>query len=102
MKSCQECGKQMTELGEIYRPGDTEYEMSNTGVCTRCSEKILKLRPKIHRPQHQNLPEILGNTTCDILKSHHDAVKDDPERLSTDFIKKLSGIPRGKCKEIKA
>ncbi|CAK0771139.1 hypothetical protein CCP3SC15_420005 [Gammaproteobacteria bacterium] len=28
---------------------------------------------------------------CTILKDHHDILKDDPERLSTEFIKKISG-----------
>jgi hypothetical protein len=29
--------------------------------------------------------------TCDILAAHHDDLADDPDRLSTDFIKKLIG-----------
>lgn len=30
----------------------------------------------------------VGNV-CNILEEHHNALKDDPERLSTDFIKKM-------------
>lgn len=34
--------------------------------------------------------EISGDTCCDVLKSHHTSLKDDPERLTTTFIKNLS------------
>ena len=29
---------------------------------------------------------------CDILKKHHETLKEDPERLSTEFMQKLIGI----------
>jgi hypothetical protein len=31
-----------------------------------------------------------GSSCCTVLKSHAELLKDDPERLSTDFIKKMS------------
>lgn len=31
-----------------------------------------------------------GSSCCSILKTHADILKDDPERLSTEFIKRLS------------
>ena len=34
---------------------------------------------------------------CDVFKSHAEILKDDPERLSTDFIKKLSQC---RCDEV--
>jgi hypothetical protein len=37
------------------------------------------------------------NKCCDILEKHHNDLKDDPERLTTDFIKKIS---RCNCKVV--
>jgi hypothetical protein len=40
---------------------------------------------------HTSRPEIkYGSTCCKILKTHHEILKKDPERLSTEFIKELS------------
>ena len=35
--------------------------------------------------------------TCNIIKQHHESMKDDPEHLTTEFIKKLIKVD---CKEI--
>jgi hypothetical protein len=35
---------------------------------------------------------------CDILEVHHDLLKNDPERLSTKFIKKISKCKCGESK----
>jgi len=37
----------------------------------------------------EELDKCFVSDKCDILKKHHEILKDDPERLSTDFIKKL-------------
>ena len=34
----------------------------------------------------QHIIEIENSETCDILKHHHEQLKDDPDRLSTDFM----------------
>ena len=34
----------------------------------------------------QHSIEIENSETCDILKHHHEQLKDDPDRLSTDFM----------------
>jgi uncharacterized protein YeeX (DUF496 family) len=39
-----------------------------------------------------------GMSACSILSEHHNLLKDDPDRLSTTFIKQLSGI-KG-CEEV--
>jgi hypothetical protein len=31
-------------------------------------------------------------STCDIIKKHHEILKEDQERLSSDFIQKTIGI----------
>jgi len=43
---------------------------------------------------------ISPGTTCEILAHHHEIMKDDPERLSTDFIKSMSGMKPKSCKEV--
>jgi hypothetical protein len=45
------------------------------------------IRPSIHIVDIGITPEM---SCCKILKKHHDALKDDTERLSTEFIKKMS------------
>lgn len=47
-----------------------------------------KTRRKERRP--------VGTTTCKILKNHYLKLKDDPERLTTEFLQSLIGI---KCKK---
>jgi hypothetical protein len=42
---------------------------------------------------HQNLPR----GTCTILAAHHEMMKDDPERLSTEFMQKICNV-NCKCK----
>jgi len=35
---------------------------------------------------------IVRDTPCNILKKHHEDMKNDPEHLTTDFIQRLIGI----------
>lgn len=41
--------------------------------------------------QRKSIQKRNKNLTCNILKAHHEELKDDPERLSTDFINQLIG-----------
>ena len=34
----------------------------------------------------------LPDNACDIIKQHHEDMKDDPERLTTDFVKRIVNI----------
>ena len=38
--------------------------------------------------------------TCSLIKNHHEILKDDPERLSTDFMKKIINKEEDPCPEI--
>lgn len=44
------------------------------------------------REKRQAILEADGHSACVILQKHADDLKDDPERLSTAFMKKIIGI----------
>lgn len=46
---------------------------------------------KLLKPDLIDSRIVRGGSCCNILKQHHDLLRDDPDRLSTDFIKNLSG-----------
>jgi len=71
-----------------------------------CIKEMIKRQPDIvfENPELLDMIGLQAKTgnievgsCCTILKSHHDLLKDDPEHLPTEFIKKLSQC---KCKEI--
>lgn len=62
----------------------------------RTSEKARERR-RLH-PEIYKEPSLTGNV-CKILKEHATELKNDPERLSTDFICTLSGIKKEKLKD---
>jgi len=53
-------------------------------ACVICGEPLLNGRVK-YCTKCSPMPQ----TCCDFLRVHHDIYKDDPERLSTEFIKEL-------------
>jgi hypothetical protein len=96
----------------MYRTGKTraycDVVCYNKSRIEYYSNSKLHIASKLHRRKepHCNIPnyfnmfdplhlvvtasKINRGSCCDILKSHHDLLKYDSERLSTDFIKKLS------------
>jgi len=67
----------------------------NSAYCSPDCRKTHKkeLRLEEHLKEMDECPEIQRikkGSCCTILKSHAEILKDDPERLSTEFIKKLS------------
>ena len=67
-------------------------------LCKKCSKEHHNyhdpnpkpLREKYTAPKPKLIKKIRSNTsTCSILKQHAEVLADDPERLSTDFIKSL-------------
>ena len=98
MPVCTMCGC----VCESKRTGYHSYGGVFVNLCKTCSKehhnyhdtnsRPRELRKKIHRPKPKQITEIKGNTsTCSILKQHAEVLGDDPERLSTDFIKLLMG-----------
>jgi hypothetical protein len=63
--------------------------------CKKTHRKELRLEEQLkislsEPNKYQERQKIKKGSCCTILKSHAEILKDDPERLSTDFIKKLS------------
>ena len=52
---------------------------------------------KYWREHPEAIIRMLKRQTCRIIKKHHEEMKDDPEHLTTEFIKNLIGI---NCKKI--
>jgi hypothetical protein len=115
-KKCNTCG--ITKpVSDYYKRGDdkTKYHAE----CKVCSAKATaeRLKNPINRKKYnesnkirnakarreQGIPERAPGTgnlrwkgACTIIKKHHETMKDDPERLSTEFIQNLMGR---KCKD---
>jgi hypothetical protein len=79
---CLKCGKHMWEdknnLPQKYKHIST------------ISKKKLLILPEM----------ITGKNTCAILETHHTALKGDPERLSTDFMKRIINNHKDPCPEV--
>ena len=60
----------------------------NRYLCEECIRKAESRKDKIE-----------GRSVCEILESHHKKLKDDPDRLSTDFLKELIGPRARHCIE---
>jgi len=55
--------------------------------------------PYIHKPDYIS-QKTTGKTTCEIIKNHHKMLADDPERLSTDFIKSIINKKEDPCPDV--
>ena len=55
-------------------------------------------REEARRAAREEASRIIGSSSvCTLLKSHSAILRDDPERLSTDFLKDLIGPKAGDC-----
>jgi hypothetical protein len=74
--------------------GNSELYAKN--LCKRCYNKKRKGDPicgEICRiTVLVNKHDRIKKETCCLIKKHHDEMKDDPERLTTDFIQKLISV----------
>jgi len=77
------------------------FEDFNHLAFERVRQAIIKLRGDARRKMRQAQRRRYGTgpTTptgreiaCEILKKHHETLKEDPECLSTEFMQKLIGI----------
>ena len=83
---CYQCEKKIKQSKIIS-------EKIRRGFCLLFFQKpttMFEKDRKIIGKQKTILPDIKKGSCCTVLKSHHEVLKDDPERLTTDFIKKLS------------
>jgi len=80
-------------FGKRYRYS-RRIHIDGNPYCKACSEQV-KQKRKLHRDEQ--IKEIKKSTlgipldckihgTCDILKAHKEILKDDPERLSGEFL----------------
>jgi hypothetical protein len=78
---CEECkGKQENYLRIVERLRQLGYVIT---------KQQLRENTNVARPELVGI-ETEGSTCCTILESHHRLLKNDPDRLSTEFIKNLS------------
>jgi hypothetical protein len=94
MRICNKCGveKPVTEFYSRKRDGIFH-------VCKKCEresheyKKVENPKPRGRKPSDPS-----GRTpkaVCDIIKQHHEEMKDDPEHLSTEFLQKLIKVDCG-------
>lgn len=97
--TCSICGNEMISYSSI-RTGHHMLLAGNakTWICNDCRlseiERIRSSEFREHRRQSEvmilkfkdRLSQCEKFGTCDILSAHHDVLKDDPERLSTEFM----------------
>ena len=63
-------------------------------------QKMSKPLSEEHRRKLSEANKGKKRRLCHILKTHAEELKDDPERLSTDFIKVLLGTEKTACEEV--
>jgi hypothetical protein len=91
MKKCSKC--------KIIKDESEFYHTSTSGCygwCKSCHIADVLKRKKFgvlsrNTGAPQDTQQIEYGSCCTILKSHADILRDDPERLSTSFIRKMSG-----------
>jgi hypothetical protein len=86
--------ERLVEKGRIKRLFE-KWRIINIGLAREEKaakiEAMDKIRKGSRSKPHHSIT-LKGKTTCSILSAHHESLKDDPDRLSTSFIRKLSGI----------
>jgi len=84
MKQCTKC-KEWKEEGEFSK--NKQCGGGLRPVCKTCTSEYNRLYHKKRK------------SLCSILKNHAFLLRDDPDRLTTDYIKKISGIRKFACKD---
>lgn len=78
---CTRCSETKDEREFILENGSIGVSCDG---CRHLSQNYVRRQAKGLLP-----PQISGATVCDVLHSHSTIMQDDPDRLSTDFIKTL-------------
>ena len=86
---CERCGG-VIYLDKELEKGGLHRQCTGSYIRRQAIMKINKGKGYTKKSEIIMPPEIEYGSCCNILQSHADALKDDPERLSTDFIKRLS------------
>ena len=86
--TCQQCGK--------------EFQVKNTGLRRQINSGAYSPKFCSHECYWESKKGgrlSRGARVCSLLTEHHETLKDDPERLSTDFLKSLIGGVASECEE---
>jgi hypothetical protein len=73
---------------------DIRKKLSDANIGQKRSEETRRKMSAAQKKRFGTDPNIPTERelTCQIIKKHHEILKEDPERLSTDFIQKIIGI----------
>jgi len=103
MKRCSKCGIEKDESAFHKRLNglsswckDCAYDWNHNRhkhKCIRCGAELEKYQVK-HCIHCATMIRGKRGDACTIIKRHHTAMKDDPERLTTEFMQKIT---RRKC-----
>jgi len=97
-KTCRLCGVEK-DISEYYKNPQTRDNFRHEcKTCCKWMNHKYKNDPDYrkrnreyakayYRSKHPSTP----SWVCRIIQQHHEEMKDDPERLSTDFIQKIVG-----------
>ncbi len=128
MRQCTKC-KEWKEETEFYKLSHGKSglhswcKLCHNKNCADYFRKRLQTDPEFHKEFNNNqrersrkkrrdagIPERIKNPlkeyllqqqqTCRILREHVNILREDPERLTTDFIKKIAGIKKEECQGI--
>lgn len=99
VKRCSKCGEDKP-VSEFYKNRQTKDGLQPE--CKSCKNKYQDAKRKAnpekfnayHRKWYKANSEKIReqhnkSAMCKVLKKHHEDVKDDPEHLSTDFIRRI-------------
>ena len=91
MKRCSKCviEKDESEFHTYNRKGKTYTD----SYCKTCKKKysIAWFNRLSVKERAEYYSQHRGNKTCNIIKNHHEEMKDDPEHMTTEFIQKIVG-----------
>lgn len=80
MRICNKC--------RVEKPVTEFYSRKRDGifhVCKKCERELHEYK-KVENPKPRGRKP---TAVCNIIKRHHEEMREDPEHLSTDFLKKL-------------
>ena len=101
-KRCRTCGE-VKPLDEFYIDrGNSTGRTSRCRACTNAVQKSAYRSRSRAGTKLNNYSELRGTrrrSVCGILNAHHEILKDDPDRLSSDFLKSLIGGVASECEE---
>jgi hypothetical protein len=75
-------------------PEETRKKLSEAHTGKKLSPETRKKMREAQKKRYGTDPNTPTGReiTCEIITKHHEILKEDPERLSTEFIQKLIGI----------